>query len=151
MAAIDIPAVGESFLGEVPQVVKVRKVTAGFTGSGADVILTVQGTYAIANVPAGLIVLDVKSNVDTAFTATATIDVGDGDDPNGFLATAKVAPQSAVSSGVLKSLLSGTQEAYAGGKKYDAADTVDIVVGTADLDAGLLSVWIYYIEDETQL
>ena len=151
MAAIDIPAVGESFLGEVPQIVKVRKVTAGFTGSGADVIVTAQGTYALANVPAGVIVLDVKSNVDTAFTALATLDIGDGTDTNGFLATAKVAPQSAVSSGILKSMLSGTQEAFAGGRKYAAADTIDLVLGGADLDAGLLSVWIYYIEDETQL
>jgi hypothetical protein len=151
MAAIDIPAVGESFLGEVPQVVKVRKVTAGFTGSGADVIVTTQGTYALANVPAGAIVLDVKSNVDTAFTALATLTIGDGTDPDGFLASAKIAPQSAVSSGVLKSTLSGTQEAFAGGRKYAAADTIDLVLGGADLDAGLLSVWISYIEDETQL
>ena len=151
MAAISIPGEGESFLGGNPQVVKVKKVTAGFTGSGADVILTVQGTYALVNVPAGLIILDVKSNVDTAFTATATVDVGDGADPNGFLATAKVTPGSAVSTGVLISMLSGTQEAYAGGKKYAAADTIDLVVGTADLDAGLISVWIFYIADETQL
>lgn len=151
MSAISIPGEGESFSGENPQVVKVKKVTAGFTGSGADVIVTTQGTYALVNVPAGAIVVDVKSNVDTAFTALATLDIGDGTDTNGFLATAKVAPQSAVSSGVLKSMLSGTQEAFAGGRKYAAADTIDLVLGGADLDAGLLSVWVSYIEDETQL
>ena len=110
-----------------------------------------QGTYALFNVPAGVIVLDVKSNVNEAFDASVTITIGDGTDVDGFLASAKIAPQSAVSSGVLKSTLSGTQEAFAGGRKYAAADTIDAVVGGADPTVGELDVWIFYIEDQTQL
>ena len=145
MAAIDLIGEGQSFLGENPQVVKVKRVTVGFdTG---DVNVEAQEASAIFNIPANTFVLDVFSNVDTAFTALVTLDIGDGDDPDGWLATAKVAPQSAVSTGLYKRTTEATAEAYAGGKLYAAADTIDITVGGANVDAGELEVIIMYIEN----
>jgi hypothetical protein len=144
MAAIDLIGVGQSFLGENPQIVKVKKVTVAF-GAG-DVEVEAQEASAIFNVPAGALVLDVLANVNTAFTALVTLDVGDGDDPDGWLATAKIAPQSAVATGLFKRTTEATAEAYAGGKYYAAADTIDITVGGANVDAGELDVYVVYIE-----
>jgi hypothetical protein len=145
MAAIDLVGVGQSFLGENPQVVKVRKVTLGFnTGdvqTGAN-----QGTYALFNIPAGAFVLDLWANVNTAWTALVTITIGDGTSPAGFFASADLAPQTAVSSGLFKKA-SASAEAMANGKYYAAADTIDAVVAGANPDAGELDVYIAYIEN----
>jgi hypothetical protein len=145
MAAISLIGEGQSFLGENPQVVKVKKVTLGF--DSGDVQVSAEGTVALANVPAGTLVLDVLSNVNEAFTALVTIDIGDGTDPDGWLATAKVAPTSAVSSGLFKRTTEATAEAFAGGKYYAAADTIDAVVAGAAPDVGELDVYIVFIEN----
>src|SRR3990167_8700286 len=129
MAAISIPNVGESFLGDKPQAVKVQKVSTGFTGE--DVNFDAQETLAIFNVPANCLVLEVAAYTDEAWTTSVTLDVGDGSDPNGWLATAKVAPTTAQTNGVLKRSTLPTAEAYAGGKLYSAADTIDVVIGGA--------------------
>lgn len=52
MGAQSIPAEGQVFAGENPQVIKVAKVTVGFAASN-DVQFTTQTTKAIFNVPAG--------------------------------------------------------------------------------------------------
>lgn len=145
MGAISIPGVGESFLGDNPQVVKVKRVTAKF--GGGDVALAAQGVYALVNVAANTFVLDVFSNVDIAFTASVTLDIGDGTDADGWLATAKVAPQAAVTSGLVKRTSKATAEAFAGGKLYTTADTIDVTVGGADVAAGELEVIVMYIEN----
>ena len=149
MAAISLIGEGQSFLGENPQVIKVKKVTVAF-GAG-DVEVEAQEASAIFNVPAGTLVLDVLANVNTAFTASVTLDIGDGDDPDGWLATAKVAPQSAVSTGLVKRTTEATAEAYAGGKLYAAADTIDITVGGANVDAGELDVFVVFIDSVSPL
>lgn len=146
MAAIDIPGVGESFLGGNPQVVKAKRVTVK-GGSGGDVTVTTAGTYALFNVPANTLILDVFANVDVAWTALVTLDIGDGDNASGYLATAKIAPQSAVATGLVKRMTKATEEAYAGGKLYAAADTIDLVSAGATAAAGELEVVITYIEN----
>lgn len=150
MAAIDIPFVGERFVGEKPQIVKIAKVTAG-SASTNDVVLSAQEASALFNIPANTLVLDVYANVNTAFTALVTLDIGDGTDPAGWLATAKIAPQSAVSSGLVKRSSKATAEAYAGGKLYGSADTIDITVGAADVAAGQIDVYIEYIDNVDSL
>ena len=77
--------------------------------------------------------------------------VGDGDDADGWLATAKIAPQTAVSTGLVKRSTEATAEAYAGGKLYAAADTIDITVGVADVDAGEIDVFIVFIDNVSPL
>lgn len=147
MAAINLIGEGQAFLGENPQVVKVKKVTVGFdTG---DVNIVAQEASAIVNVPANTLVLDVLAVVNTAFTATTTLDVGDGTDPNGWLASAKIDPQTV--DGSVKRSTAATAEALAVGKLYTAADTIDITVGVADVDAGELDVFILFIENVSPL
>lgn len=149
MAAISIPNVGESFLGERPQVVKVQKVSVGFTGE--DVNFDAQETLAVFNVPANCLVLDVYAYTDEAWTTSVTLDVGDGTDPNGWLATAKVAPTSAQTDGLVKRTSKATAEAFAGGKLYAAADTIDVVIAGATPAVGKTDIYIEYIENVNAL
>lgn len=146
MTKISIPAEGEQFHGWNPGTLKIRKVTFGFTGSGADVIVTAQATYQLADIPAGAFVLNVLANIDTAFTAALTATIGDGTSAAGYLASADLAPQSAVATGLFKNSR-GAGEAFAGGKYYAAADTIDVVIAGATPDAGLCSVWIIYSDE----
>jgi hypothetical protein len=145
MAKISIPAEGEQFHGWNPGTLKIRKVTFGFTGSGADVIVTAQATYQLADIPAGSFVLELLANIDTAFTAALTATIGDGTSAAGFFASADLAPQTAVSTGLYKNSR-GAGEALAGGKFYATADTIDVVIAGATPDAGLASVWIIYAD-----
>src|SRR3990167_9641404 len=78
--------------------INVFRITVGF--ADADVLVDANDVYQIVSVPAGTVVLGVYSRIITAFTATLTADIGDGDDPNGWLATAKVAPTSAETAGI---------------------------------------------------
>jgi hypothetical protein len=152
--AVDLIAEGQAFLGGNPQVVRVKKVTFGF--DEGDVLAQVdeagaQGTYALVNVPAGTLVLDVLAYTREAWTASVTLTVGDGTDADGFLASAKIAPTSAQSNGILKGMDVATAEAFSGGRLYSAADTIDVVVGGADPDAGITDFYIVYIENASEL
>lgn len=143
MTAESLPRVGEVFTG--PGVPKLAKVTVGFASTN-DVVVTAQTTYAIFNVPAGMMVLDVFSIVNTAFTTSLTANIGDGDDTDGWLATAKVAPTTAVTTGIHKRSTLPTAEAYAGGKVYAAADTIDVLIGGATPAAGQMDVYVLYLD-----
>lgn len=145
MAKITIPREGERFLGFKPGIFKIREVSVGFTGSGADVIVTSTGTVELADIPAGAFVLAVLANIDTAWTATLTLTLGDGASAAGFHASADLAPQTAVSTGAYKNSLASA-EAYAGGKFYATADTIDVVIGVTAPLAGKMSVWIIYAD-----
>ena len=145
MTAIDLIGVGQSFLGENPQVIKVKKVTLGF--SAGDVLTGgVQATYPLFNVPAGALVLEVLAITETAWTASVTITLGDGTSTAGFFASADIAPQSAVATGLFKRA-SVSGEALATGKYYAAADTIDAVVAGANPDAGKTHFYVLYLEN----
>lgn len=96
------------------------RAAAGLTALGAADILEV------IKVPAQTLVTNVVLEVTTAEGGTLTIDVGDGDDPDGYLdgvngnATAAYIP------------VAGTA-AFEQGKYYTAADTIDVTtVNAAD-------------------
>lgn len=145
MPLITIPKDGEYFLGFKPGIYKVRKVSVGFTGSGADVIVTATGTFPLANIPAGAHVLAVLANIDTAWTATLTLTLGDAASAAGYFASADLAPQTAVSTGAFKNSLKFSG-AYTGGKFYASASTIDVVIGVAAPAAGKMTVWIIYAD-----
>lgn len=149
MAAITIPLEGERYLGDNPGIVKVAKCTLG--ALAGDVISAAQATVALFSVPAGTLVLEMLCVTTTAWTAAVTINVGDGDDTSGFLATAKIAPTVAVTTGILKSSLRATAETYGVGKLYAAADTIDAVIAGATPAAGVTDFYLTYITKETSL
>jgi len=96
-------------------------------------------TMAVVNIPAGTIIENVVLEIlSPETTATPTINVGDGTDPNGWVA------------GVDTSAAAGTKYlgagAYvaAGGKLYAAADTLDLEMPAGD-DATTLKCKIHVI------
>lgn len=144
MSATSVPQMGETFLG--PLAIKVAKVSIGAAASN-DVQFTAQSTKAVFNVPANCLVLEVMAYTPTAWTASVTMTVGDGAAAAGFLASAKIAPTSAQTDGIVKSTNVATAEAFAGGKLYLAADTIDVVIGGATPVVGQTDLYIKYIEN----
>ena len=98
--------------------------------AGSDVVQAVK-------IPAGAIVLDVWLRVGTVEDSTATLDIGDATDPNGW--------DAAVDAEALA--LTIGDGAYAGGKYYSAADTIDIVP-SAGLDTAVVQVFAKYFITE---
>ena len=103
-----------------------ERAAAGLTA------LTATDVLEVIKVPANTLVTNVALNVTTAEGGTLTIDVGDGDDPDGFLdgvnanATAAYLP------------VAGTA-AYEQGKYYTAADTIDVTTVNA-ADAAVMTL-----------
>ena len=142
---LTLPADGEMMgpLAQNPGPVKVFRFTAGPAG---DVVLGAAATVQAVTVPIGTMIHDVHSRVITAFTTAVTLDIGDGVDPNGYLTTTIVAPQTAVTTGIYDGMVDEGSTAYAGGHMYDVADTIDIVVAVATAAAGLVEIVIVYSE-----
>lgn len=149
MSAITIPLTAEQYLGDNPAPARIARCTLG--ALAGDVLGVAQTTYALFNVPANCFVLEVMAYTPTAWTTSTTINIGDGDDTDGWLATAKVAPTSAQTNGIVKSTNVSTAEAYSGGKLYLAADTIDALIGGATPVVGKTEVFVRYIPDYTAL
>ena len=82
-------------------------------------------TMEVLNIPAGTVIHNVVLEVITGeTTATPTINVGDGTDPNGWVA-------GAVTSAAGKFLGAGAY-VVAGGKIYTTADTLDLEMPAGD-------------------
>ncbi len=140
MAALDVPGRGEVLVG--PRVRKFQRCTLG--ALVGDVLAVAQTTYALFNIQAGTLVLNLLCYTITGWTAAVTMNIGDGTDADGWLATAKVAPTVAQTDGIVKSTSVATAEALAGGKYYAAADTIDVVIAGATPVVGKTFVWVEY-------
>lgn len=102
-------------------------------GTGADI--GVQGTYAAIDVPANAIVIGGHINVSDASTATVDIHVGDGVNDNRYADN--------IDGGA-----TGLTALTITGYKYTTADTIDIMVDTADpAAAGQFELVVMYIVD----
>jgi hypothetical protein len=96
------------------------RAAAGLTALAATDVLEV------IRVPANTYVTNVALNVTTAEGGTLTVDVGDGDNPDGYLDGVNANATAAYLT------VAGT-DAYESGKFYTAADTIDVVtVNAAD-------------------
>lgn len=104
---------------------------------------TVAGTYTLATVPAGYAVKNVATNVKTAFDSAPTLTIGDGDDVDGYLTSANIAPGTAgtVTTPAIKRS-SGIANPYQFGKWYPSGDTIDGVWDPSAATAGCLQGWI---------
>lgn len=115
-------------------------------------VLTAKGSALAANdvvtalnVPAGTLVLHAGIEVVTAADATAaTVDLGDGDDADGYVDGANAKTVAFASSTL--ALTEGTPNTvtgYRSGKVYGTADTIDLTVATltGTLAAGVVRVW----------
>lgn len=104
------------------------------------------GTYELISVPANFAVRDVYLEIETAVVSggTPTLEIGDGDDPNGYIADFEASSGSAGfinlnqdDKGVY--LWDDTNDA-ADVKTYASADTIDLEIGAAALTAGKIRV-----------
>lgn len=102
-------------------------------GTGTDI--GVQGTYGAIDVPEGAVVVGGFINISDATTATVDIHLGDGGVVNRYLDNIDGA-----ATGVTALTLTGY--------KYTVADTLDIMVDTADpAAAGQFELIVLYVVD----
>lgn len=102
-------------------------------GTGNDI--GVQGTYGAVDVPEGAIVVGGHLNVSDATTATVDIHIGDGGVANRYADNVD---------GAATGLTALTITGY----KYTAADTIDVMIDTADpAAAGQFELVVLYIVD----
>ena len=101
--------------------------------------LAADDIWQAITVPAGSIVVAVGAVILTAEGGTLTIDVGDGDDADGYLNDAN-----GNSAGASYSSINGTL-AYSGGRYYSAEDTIDVLANNA-ADAAKIVVWCKFFK-----
>lgn len=98
------------------------------------------------NVAANVTCLRFWTRVATVEGGTMTFDVGDGDDPNGY--DDAVDGNAAPSNGAMSGIATVGTDAYALGKKYTTADTIDVTLDDA-ADAMVLVVYAELVKDES--
>lgn len=149
MAAKVLPFKGQVYNGDIPQAVKWAHVRAAFAAAaGVDVVTgAVQALYALITIPAGLMILEIKTVVAVAWTASVTLTLGDTAGAAAWGASAQIAPQSAVTTGLMVSSLVATVATNAGGKFYASADSLGLTVAGANPAVGTLDVYMSYIEN----
>lgn len=92
--------------------------------SSADAATTVQAI----DVPAGTLVKSVWLVITTAITGgSPSWNVGDGDDTDGWIATADITEATA---GTYKGIAANTASYSNTGRYYASADTIDVIVTT---------------------
>lgn len=100
--------------------------------SAADVL-------QVIDVPDNAIVKYEYCIVDTVEGATATIDIGDGDDPNGFDDNVDINTADGASTINMSTGTAGT-DAYYYGKRYKAADTIDVLVNNSSFETAVFRI-----------
>lgn len=140
MTALVIPQDGERFIGENPQVPRIYRQTIG-AAAGQGVLLDAQETQGVFAIPAGYFVDWVAIKITTAWTASVTLTMGDGDDVDGWLTNALSAPQTDDDTLGIFAKSVGQDTIYALGKFYAAADNIDIVAAGATPAAGVAEAY----------
>jgi hypothetical protein len=146
-SAVSIPQLGEHFSNGiyVARCIVGYGDTAGSAGGasdGLDLWTDTQETIALFDINAtDIVVHQVTRDVETAFTASVTVSVGDGANASGFIASADFAATLASSGLVLNDT---SALAYGYGKWYKSTDTIDAVVGGADVATGVAHIFLVY-------
>jgi hypothetical protein len=126
---------------------RINMATAGdaLTSTGA---FSAADIINVFNVTEGMLVLGCAIRVITAEGATATVDVGDGDDDDGFLTAANLNsaawyPVNSTYGGAYVGL--NTPSLYCG-KTYITSDTIDLVVNNNSTDVAVFDLYVYGID-----
>ena len=115
-------------------------ITAARAAAGATALTSGDVIEALP-IPANTMVLAVGLDVSTAEGGTLTVDVGDGADPDGYLDGVDA---NAVA-GYATNAAAGTPTGLAGGKYYNAADTIDVTTVNA-ADAAVMKLWAVVVD-----
>lgn len=117
------------------------KIAAARSAAGVAALASTDVLQVIP-LPAKSYVLAVGYDVTVAEGATATFDLGDGSDTDGFLNDISL---NSVASGVMALALTeaapNTVTGYSNGKYYSAADTIDMLINSDNIDAAEVRVW----------
>jgi len=120
--------------------------------SGGDATALAQNdVIEMVPVPKGAQIIDINVQwTDLASAGSPTMDVGDGDDTNGWIDGLNITAAG------ISCLKTATFSAYYIGKEYTAADTIDVKIMDADCNAtsGTIRMIVEYkvegaIDDET--
>ncbi len=116
-------------------------IAAARAAAGAAAIASGDVIEAIP-LPAKSFVMRVGYDVTTAEGASATFDFGDGSDADGYLNDISL---NSVASGAMALTLAeaapNTVAGYTNGKYYSAADTIDVTINSASVDAAKVRIW----------
>ena len=122
-------------------------ITAARTAAGATA-LAGGDVLEVLRLPAKTQVLAVGLDVTTAEGGTLTIDVGDGDDPDGYLDGVNANTIAGYSSSQV-TLVEGAPNtlspALPWGKYYASADTIDVKIVNA-ADTAVMTVWALVVD-----
>jgi|SaaInl8_200m_RNA_FD_contig_31_3150160_length_2406_multi_8_in_0_out_0_2 hypothetical protein len=135
MSVKNIPAVGEQFAGYVPGRRSIHHVTYG-PDTTADVVISDCGTYELFNVDAPLVAFTAWSMIETAFTASVTVDLGDTGDIDRYHANGTTASTTAGTVFVASTLAVPFNDT--------AGIDINATVAGAVPAAGLGHLWVEY-------
>ncbi len=117
------------------------KIAAARSAAGATALAS-GDVLEVIPVPAKSLVMRVGYDVTTAEGATATFDLGDGSDADGYLNDVDL---NTVASGVMALALTegtpNTISGYSNGKYYSAADTIDITLNNNAINVAVVRLW----------
>lgn len=137
MAAVNLQ---NGDLVPLSSVVTARKVKIGAVSSDVDVVMTTTGTYDLISVPAGVFVHSVVAHVDTAFTTSVAMEIGDSDDTDGFYTDTDLAADTSDANHAWNA----AGGVYSLGKIYSAAQNIQAVLSGATAAAGQITLVITY-------
>jgi len=147
---VSIPQPGEHFLANGLYVARARfgygdtANSLGGASDGLDVWSDTQETAAIFNINStDVFVHHVAWDVETAFTASVTLTLGDGQSAAGY-ADAALLGATVISTGAQWTSDTAIVQAYNRVRRYPATDSIDIVAGGADIAAGKINVYVVY-------
>lgn len=117
-------------------------IAAARTAAGATALAS-GDVLQVIQLPANSYVHCAGIEVTTAEGATATVGIGDGSSATGYYAAASLNAVASLSS--TPALTEGTPNtftnAYAFGKFYSAADTIDLTLNHNSIDTAVCYVW----------
>ncbi len=117
------------------------KIAAARSAAGATALAS-GDVLEVIPVPAKSLVMRVGYDVTTAEGATATFDLGDGSDTDGYLNDVDL---NSVASGVMALTLAeaapNTVAGYTNGKYYSAADTIDVTLNNNAINVAVVRLW----------
>lgn len=91
------------FPDESQQVVRCARIAFGPSVATADgVAVTTTGVKSLMLLPANCVILDAKARTVTAFATGQKVTIGDTTQADGLFTSAVLAPQTAVTTGILK-------------------------------------------------
>jgi hypothetical protein len=139
MANKNIPEVGEVFNGHIPAIKKIAHVTYGVASGSPDVEVGEIAVYKLIEVSVPIIVFGLWTQIEEAFTASVTGDLGDSADVDRYSADGTIVTGT---SGAVLIGATGLAVPYILNTGLD----IELNLAGASALAGLAHVYVEYAE-----